>query len=158
MSSAVAASQATYGLPEFPLTLERDPPSPVKIREWVAELFEQNHLSLAIALAEAGLALYPANEDVLVIAALVAEVQQDWAHSRELLEQLIKVQSGNTPAEVWHHLARVMRCDGQHPEALRVARRALLQHPLSADLQRMVNELLEAYPELAPHTQTQARA
>jgi tetratricopeptide (TPR) repeat protein len=156
MSSAVASSQATYGLPEFPLSLERDPPSPVKIREWVAELFEQNHLSLAIALAEAGLALYPDSEDVLVIAALVAEVRQDWVHSRELLEHLIKVQSGNTPAEVWHHLARVLRCDGQHTEALRVARRALLQHPLSVDLQRMVNELLEAYPEFAP--QKQARA
>jgi tetratricopeptide (TPR) repeat protein len=119
----------------------------------VAELFEQNHLSLAIALAEAGLALYPDSEDVLVIAALVAEVRQDWGHSQELLEHLIKVQFGNTPAEVWHHLARVLRCDGQHPEALRVARRALLQHPLSADLQRMVNELLEAYPELAPQKQ-----
>jgi tetratricopeptide (TPR) repeat protein len=150
MSSVAVSTQVTFGLPEFPLTLERDPPSPVRIREWVAELFEQNHHSLAIALAEAGLALYPDSEDVLVIAALVAEVQQDWAHSRELLEHLIKVQSGNTPAEVWHHLARVLRCQGQNSQALAVARQALRQHPSSDDLQRLAHELLEAYPELSP--------
>ena len=56
MSSAALQSPTSYGLPEFPLNLELDPPSPVKVREWVAELFEQNHLSLASALAEAGLA------------------------------------------------------------------------------------------------------
>lgn len=150
MSTAAAPTQASYGLPEIPLNLERDPPSPVKIREWVAELFEQNHLNLAIALAEAGLALYPDSEDVLVIAALVAEVRQDWAHSRELLEHLIRVQSGNTPAEVWYHLARVLRCEGLHARAWSVARKALLQHPTSTELKQMVEELQESFPDL-PH-------
>ena len=56
-------------------------------------------LRLHCSVAEAGLALYPDSEDVLVIAALVSEVQQDWAHSRELLEHLIKVQAGNTPPQ-----------------------------------------------------------
>lgn len=148
MSTAAAPTQASYGLPEIPLNLERDPPSPVKIREWVAELFEQNHLSLAIALAEAGLALYPDSEDVLVIAALVAEVQQDWTHSRELLEQLIRVQSGNTPPEVWYHLARVLRCEGLHQRSWSVARKALLQHPSSKDLQQLVEELQATFPHL----------
>ena len=142
MSIAATHRPTQFGLPDFPLNLELDPPSPVKVREWVAELFEQNHLSLAIALADAGLALYPDSEDVLVIAALVAEVQQDWRHSRELLEHLIKVQSGNTPAQVWHHLARVLRCEGQHQSALSVAQQALRQHPSSTDLQQFVDDML----------------
>lgn len=148
MSSAALQSQTSYGLPEFPLNLELDPPSPVKVREWVAELFGQNHLSLAIALAEAGLALYPDSEDVLVIAALVAEVQQDWAHSRGLLEHLIKVQAGNTPPQVWHHLSRVLRCDGQLDRALKVAQQALRQHPSSLDLQQFVAEMHAATPHM----------
>lgn len=148
MSTAALQSLTPLGLPEFPLSLELDPPSPVKVREWVAELFEQNHLSMAIALAEAGLALYPDSEDVLVIAALVAEVQQDWAHSRELLEHLIKVQAGNTPSQVWHHLARVLRCEGQHARALSVAQKALRQHPSSSDLQQFVVEMQPHFPHL----------
>jgi tetratricopeptide (TPR) repeat protein len=144
MSTAALHSPTSYGLPEFPLDLELDPPSPVKVREWVAELFEQNHLSLAIALAEAGLALYPDSEDVLVIAALVSEVQQDWTHSRELLEHLIKVQAGNTPPQVWHHLARVLRCAGNTQRALSVAQQALRQHPSSTDLQQFVAEMRPA--------------
>lgn len=148
MSSAALQTPTSYGLPEFPLNLELDPPSPVKVREWVAELFEQNHLSLAIALAEAGLALYPDSEDVLVIAALVSEVQQDWHRAIEILEHLIKVQSGNTPSEVWHHLARTLRCDGQHDRAHAVAAKALLQHPSSDELRQIAQELTSAFPSL----------
>ncbi|MEK7344191.1 MAG: hypothetical protein AAB176_00730 [Pseudomonadota bacterium] len=148
MSNAAVHTQTQYGLPDFPLNLELDPPSPVKVREWVAELFGQNHLSLAIALAEAGLALYPDSEDVLVIAALVAEVQQDWQHSRELLEHLIQVQAGHTPAQVWHHLARVLRCEGNPQRALSVAQKALGQHPTSVDLQQLVNELLPSLTDV----------
>ena len=141
MSFAAAHTPTQFGLPDFSLNFELDPPSPAKVREWVAELFGQNHLSLAIALAEAGLVLYPDSEDVLVIAALVAEVQQDWQHSRELLEHLIKVQAGNTPAQVFHHLARVLRCEGQNQSALSVAQQALRQHPSSTDLLQFVDEM-----------------
>jgi tetratricopeptide (TPR) repeat protein len=148
MSSAALQTPTSNGLPEFPLNLELDTPSPVKVREWVAELFEQNHLSLAFALAEAGLALYPDSEDVLVIAALVSEVQQDWPRAVEILEHLIKVQSGNTPAEVWHHLARTLRCDGQHDRAHAVAAKALLQHPSSDELRQIAQELTSAFPSL----------
>lgn len=117
------------------------PPTPVQVREWVADLFRQDRINLAIALAEAGLALYPDSEDVLVIAALVSEVQQDWTYSRQLLEHLIKVQAGNTPAEVWHHYARVLRCLGESAQALRQVERGLRQHPYAPDLKQMATEL-----------------
>lgn len=117
------------------------PPTPVQVREWVADLFRQDRINLAVALAEAGLALYPDSEDVLVIAALVSEVQQDWANSRQLLEHLIKVQAGNTPAEVWHHYARVLRCLGEAAQALRQVERGLRRHPQASDLQQLATEL-----------------
>ena len=117
------------------------PPTPVQVREWVADLFRQDRINLAVALAEAGLALYPDSEDVLVIAALVSEVQQDWTYSRQLLEHLIHVQAGNTPAEVWHHYARVLRCLGESTLALRQVEQALRQHPQASDLQQLASQL-----------------
>ena len=148
MPQAAAISRYPSKLSEFPLQLNADVASPSQVREWVAELFEKNHINLAVALAESGLALYPDSEDVLVISALVSEVQQDWPRSIEILEHLIEVQAGNTPAEVWHHLARTLRCDGQYPRALAVARQALQLHPGSAELMSMVQELSKPYPNL----------
>ena len=128
--------------PSFEMDFELDPPpTPVQVREWVADLFRQDRINLAIALAEAGLALYPDSEDVLVIAALVSEVQQDWAYSRQLLEHLIKIQAGNTPAEVWHHYARVLRCLGESAQAFRQVEHGLRQHPHDPDLKHMAKEL-----------------
>lgn len=148
MPQAAAISRYPSKLSEFPLQLNAEVASPSQVREWVAELFEKNHINLAVALAESGLALYPDSEDVLVISALVSEVQQDWPRSIEILEHLIEVQAGNTPAEVWHHLARTLRCDGQYPRALAVARQALQLHPGSAELMSMVQELSKPYPNL----------
>jgi tetratricopeptide (TPR) repeat protein len=146
MPQAAAISRYPSELSEIPLQLNAEVASPSQVREWVAELFEKNHINLAVALAESGLALYPDSEDVLVISALVSEVQQDWPRSIEILEHLIEVQAGNTPAEVWHHLARTLRCDGQYPRAHAVAQQALQRHPGSAELMAMVQELSNAYP------------
>ena len=148
MPQAATATRLTPSQPDFLLPHKVDPPSPSQVREWVADLFEKNHVNLAVALAESGLALYPDSEDVLVISALVSEVQQDWPRAIEILEHLIKVQSGNTPAEVWHHLSRTLRCDGQHKRAHAVAVQALLQHPNSDDLRQIAQELTSAFPSL----------
>lgn len=122
------------------------PPTPVQVREWVADLFRQDRINLAVALAEAGLALYPDSEDVLVIAALVSEVQQDWAYSRQLLEHLIQIQAGQTPAEVWHHYARVLHCLGESTPALAQVERGLRQHPHSSELQQLAFDLRQTQP------------
>jgi hypothetical protein len=143
----------------FGMDFELDPPpTPVQVREWVADLFRQDRINLAVALAEAGLALYPDSEDVLVIAALVSEVQQDWAYSRQLLEHLIKVQAGKTPPEVWHHYARVLRCLGEPALALRQLEQALRQHPQAIELQQLANQLRQdlAHPKAsAPSSGTE---
>lgn len=145
MPSAAVSPQSWTHFSDVAFNFELDPPTPAKVREWVSELFQNQHISLAIALAEAGLALYPDSEDVLVIAALVSEVQQDWPRSRELLEHLIQVQNGNTPADVWYHLARVLRCQGQLERSRAVVLQALRKHPSSTDLQQLATELDEVF-------------
>lgn len=150
MPVAAALPQSWSRHASLPVDFELDPPTPTQVREWVSDLFQNQHISLAVALAEAGLALYPDSEDVLVIAALVSEVQQDWLRARGLLEHLIKVQSGCTPAEVWLHLARVLRCEGNHQRSLTVARQALRQHPTSHELRQIILEVTATYPELQP--------
>ena len=154
MSQAALQPSSKFN-PSFGMDLDFEldpPPTPVQVREWVADLFRQDRINLAVALAEAGLALYPDSEDVLVIAALVSEVQQDWAYSRQLLEHLIQVQAGNTPAEVWHHYARVLRCLGDPALALRKIEHALRQHPHSCELRQLATELQQ---NLSPSSGTE---
>ena len=65
---------------------------------------------MADALVAAGLAQYPDSEDILAIAALLAEVNQDWAQAQNCLERLMAVQGDHVQAETCYHLVRVMRC------------------------------------------------
>lgn len=140
MSHAALHAASRY-VPAAGFAPELEPPTPVQVREWVSDLFKQDRITLAVALAEAGLALYPDSEDVLVIAALVAQVQQDWPHARQLLEHLIAVQAGDSPAEVFCHLIRVLRC--QHDDAAAQARlaQALARHPNDTHLLALRQEL-----------------
>lgn len=138
-----------------------EPPTPAQVRQWVSDLFNQNRISLAVALVEAGLALYPDSEDVLVIAALVAEVQQDWTNARQHLEHLISVQEGDTPAEVWCHLVRVLRCQKDDAAAQNRLQQALLHFPQHSELLALRQEFAEPTsathptgPDTGPHTDT----
>jgi hypothetical protein len=147
MQQALARQLSPSKLQDLNLKLETDPPSPMQVREWVSDLFRNNHTSLAVALAEAGLALYPDSEDVLVIAALVSEVQQDWPRSLELLEHLVKVQAGNTPPEVWVHLIRVTNCLNSFGRAHEVAMRALQMHPNNTALLQQLEAIRPSLSE-----------
>ena len=91
--------------------------SPAQIREAVSTMVSLGRMPLAIAICEAALALNPNSEDLLVISCLLAEVLQDWARAEELLIQLVEVQSPNTTAQTWLHLARVARCQNKLDDA-----------------------------------------
>lgn len=91
--------------------------SPAQIREAVSTMVSQGRMPLAIAICEAALALNPTSEDLLVISCLLAEVLQDWPRAEELLIQLVEVQSPNTTAQTWLHLARVARCQNKLDDA-----------------------------------------
>lgn len=108
-------------------------------------------MDMAQALVAAGLSTHPDSEDVLVIAALVAEMNQDWSVAQDCLEHLIVLRGHAASPEIHYHLVRVMRCRSSYHQALIAARRGLSQHPEHTGLAQECAELvslLEAVPVL----------
>lgn len=115
--------------------------TPTEIRQTIAELVAKEQLTLANALSDAGLSLYPQNEEILAISALLAEMQADWPSAEQLLEQLVAVQGALATPMVWRHLIRVQRCHCEPGKALHSAEQAAQQHPNDADLAQELSEL-----------------
>jgi uncharacterized protein HemY len=112
-----------------------------EVREAISSLVADDKLPLADALCEAGLSLHPGDENILSMAALMANLHQDWARSEEYLRELMAVQGNSTTEFTWNLLVRVLRCQAEPIEALSVVRDGLMQHPESADLLREKAEL-----------------
>lgn len=108
--------------------------TPTEIRQTIADLVAKDQLTLANALSDAGLSLYPQSEDILAISALLAEIQRDWSNAEQLLEQLIEQQQQVATPFAWRHLIRVQRCHCEPGKALRSAEQAVRHHPHDADL------------------------
>ena len=120
--------------------------SPAQIREAVSTMVAQGRMPLATAICEAALALNPDSEDLLVISCLLAEVLQDWARAEELLIQLVEVQSPNTTAQTWLHMARVARCQNKLDDAWVVLDFAASRFPDDQMIQeelKSVNEFIQ---------------
>jgi hypothetical protein len=124
--------------------------SPAQVREAVSAMVAQGRMPLATAICEAALALNPNSEDLLVISCLLAEVLQDWSRAEELLIQLVEVQSPNTTAQTWLHLARVARCQNKLDDAWVVLDFAASRFPDDQMIQEelnSVNEFIEQQPK-----------
>ena len=115
--------------------------TPAEIRQTIADLVSRNQLTLANALSDAGLSLYPKSEDILAISALLYEMQADWQNAEQLLEQLVTVQGGLATPMVWRHLIRVQRCHCEPGKALQSAKQAASQYPHDTDLAQELSEL-----------------
>ncbi len=118
--------------------------SAAEIRQAIAELVTYQHLDMAHALCEAGLALYPESEDILSISALLAELKQDWQTAQQHLEKLLELQGPHSQAVAWRHLIRVVRCQLDPQQALHLAQKATQLHPQDPDLKREWQDLLDA--------------
>uniref|UniRef100_UPI0040470BB2 hypothetical protein n=1 Tax=Limnohabitans sp. TaxID=1907725 RepID=UPI0040470BB2 len=89
--------------------------SAAEIRQTMADLVADNRVDLANALAAAGQSLYPESEDILAISALLAEIQQDWIGSEELLRKLVVAQGNAATPFTWRHLIRVLQSPASGP-------------------------------------------
>ena len=116
--------------------------TPLDFRLAIANQVEKDNLPMAEALGEAGLSLYPDAEDVLVMAALLAELREDWVAADEYLEQLVERQKQATPPTTWRHWIRVLRCNGEPAKAFATARKALAHYPEDAALRSEYLDLL----------------
>jgi len=103
--------------------------SPAEIRVAIQTLVAEDRTELAYALGEAGLALYPINEDILVITSLLSVMREDWSHSVDLLTQLMEMQGNQATVFTHAMLIRALRCDLELAAALEAARVALTHFP-----------------------------
>lgn len=110
-------------------------------REAISHLVNMGRTSLADALCEAGLSLYPEDENILAIAALMASLHEDWVRSEEYLTQLIQLHGGSGSAFTWDLLVRCLRCQLEPIEAYKQVQHALAQHPQSPELLKHQEEL-----------------
>jgi hypothetical protein len=115
------------------------------VREAISALVAQDKLALADALCEAGLSLHPGDENILSMAALMANLHQDWARSEQYLRELMAVQGSGATEFTWNLLVRVLRCQAEPIEALNTAKAGLMHYPESADLRREVAELEDMF-------------
>lgn len=118
--------------------------SPAEIRQAIAELVAYEHTDMADALCEAGLALYPDSEDIVSIAALLAELRQDWQAAEQHLAHLLEQQGPDSKAVVWRHLIRVVRCQLDLHKALQLAQQAKQLHPTDSDLSLELADLIQS--------------
>ncbi len=108
--------------------------SPVEIRETIQSLVATEQIDLAYALADAGLAIYPDNQDVLGICGLLAVMRQDWSEAVDLLGQLIDMQGNDVQPFTYIMMVRALRCNVDPARALKVARQGLEKYPNQVEL------------------------
>lgn len=124
--------------------------SAAQIRESIAELVRDDKLPLADALLDAGLSLYPESEDILAIGALLAEVKEDWARAKKLMQRLMDLQGDSVTSTGWMHWVRILRCNHDYHQALHDTARALKHYPEHAGLNEERASLLELCESINP--------
>ena len=127
--------------------------SPAQIREVVSEMVSEGRTELATSIAEAALALYPLSEDVLVIASLLAEVNEDWVRAETLLVELATLQGADSTAFTWLHLVKVLNCQKKWGDAWLAATHACERFPDNKELAQELHELSQV---IGPESKTQA--
>lgn len=108
--------------------------SPQEIRETIQLLVAQEQLTLANALADAGLSLYPKSEDILAIAGLLSMMNQDWPLAVELMDDLMAIQGEHAPVFTFVMMVRALRCNLDPARAIEVVNRGLALYPEQLEL------------------------
>jgi len=108
--------------------------SPQEIRETIQQLVAQEQFTLANALADAGLSLYPNSEDILAIAGLLSMTNQDWPLAVELLDALMGIQGERAPIFTFVMMVRALRCNLDPARAIEVVNRGLALYPEQLEL------------------------
>ncbi|MEY4014372.1 MAG: hypothetical protein RLZZ290_1236 [Pseudomonadota bacterium] len=126
----------TGPLPQGYVSTEVSKFSPEEIREVIASLIAEGNESLADALCEAGLAMYPESQDILAISGLIAMSRSEWKRAVSTFEELLELQIEQPQPYTHLMLIRAMRCEGELVGALNVCIRAHELFPKNVDLER----------------------
>ncbi len=128
--------------------------SPLEIRETIQTLVATEQIDTAYALGEAGLAIYPASEDMLAICGLLAVMRQDWPAAVELLQELVEAQGQNIQPFTYVMLVRALRCNLDPAGALKMANQGLHYYPgqLELEAERLALEEFAGSTIASSHT------
>ena len=147
LQAALAPAAATA-----PFVMEMGPPAaglaPPAIRVEVASLVAAQRMDDAERMLTDGLRRFPDSEDLLVMRALLSEVQLDWPAADITLQRLLSVQGHQAPVASWLHWVRVLRCMQQRDRAREALHMALKHHPQDASLRAEALELGVTVPPL----------
>ena len=117
--------------------------TPEQIRLAIQALMAEGRDALAYALGDAGIALYPHNEDMLAITGLLAVVREDWSVAIELITELIEMQGEKATSFSYLMLVRALICNLDLHQALDVVVLGLKNFPGNSDLELEYGSLLE---------------
>lgn len=138
-------------LPDYVGRLPQDPVkySPSDLRMGIQKLVMSNEMTLAQALADAGLAMHPKSEDLLAMSGLIALTQENWAEAAQHLEQLLSVQGTKAPVMTYKMLVRAQRCNLDLARAQRILAQGLAQWPQDPSLLEEQDDFLDG-PAVMP--------
>jgi hypothetical protein len=108
--------------------------SPAEIRETIQSLVATEQMTLAGALGDAGMSIYPHNEDMLAINSLLAMVNQSWQEAVELMDELMATQGDKTPPFTFVMMVRALRCNLEPARALEIVRKGMSLYPGQLEL------------------------
>ena len=134
-----------FGPSTEPFFVDRGPDlstlPPAALRVEVAKCVADNCLEEAERMLTDGLRRFPDSEDLLVMRALMCEVQLDWPLADLTLQRLLSIQGRQAPVASWLHWVRVLRCMQQPERAIESVQMALRHHPQDASLLTQAAEL-----------------
>ncbi len=117
---------------------------PEEIRLTIQDLLEQpEHHDLARALGDAGLAIYPDSEDLLVINAMMAMLRLDWDQVFEHMKPLLTVRGERTTAASYRILVQALINRLDYSSASSVLTEGLSRYPEDEAMQSVHIQLLE---------------
>jgi hypothetical protein len=129
--------------------------SPPQVRQTVAALVADEKFDVAVALCEAALAVYPQEQDILAVYALVCEIKQDWPMAEQCLVQLIQAQGADSTAQSWLHLVRVLHCQNKWEDAWIAVSFALSKFPDDEMLSNEMKGIQKAIDDMSAELRVQ---
>ncbi len=131
--------------------------SPAQVRQNVAALIADEKTEVAVALCEAALAIYPNEQDILAVYALVCEIKQDWTTAEQCLVQLIQAQGADSTAQSWLHLVRVLHCQNKWEDAWIAVSFALSKFPTDSMLAQEMHAIQKAIDDMSAEMRDQSK-
>ncbi len=118
--------------------------SPEEIHLTIKNLLgDPQHHDLARALGDAGLAIYPESEELLVINAMMAMLRQDWDQVFEHMKPLMTLRGERTSAATYRIMVQALIKRLDYSSAYSVLTEALARYPADEQMQSMQAQLLQ---------------